>query len=69
MQYLHLQLYCMQVISPVLKRPATKVDPGGKRVRGAPTSSTAVETAFRAAMRRFAAPGTNNYRRPLEEQQ
>jgi hypothetical protein len=62
MQYLHLQLYCMQVISPVLKRPATKVDPGGKRVRGAPTS-------FRAAMRRFAAPGTNNYRRPLEEQQ
>jgi hypothetical protein len=46
MQYLHLQLYCMQVISPVLKRPATKVDPGGKRVRGASTSSTAVETAF-----------------------
>jgi len=51
MKYLHLQLYHMQVISLALKRPATRVDPGGNAMRGAPNSLTLVETAFRAAMR------------------
>src|ERR1700738_1077966 len=40
MQCLHLQLYHMQVISGVSKRPATRVDPGGKRERCGSVTST-----------------------------